>query len=141
MKRAEFDKEGLALVASDVLISLRSLDDIIEINKTEVDSIEDSFKLEFTKFIELLGKYMSKCLVTISEPYNENLYSVSIDKSVDAGFLPEISTDFYNYLKGFRYCEESIRRIAFNELYKFYVDNHDNIVNLYHHMIEFSNKL
>lgn len=141
MKRAQFDKESLVLVTSELLKILKSLDDIIDINKKEKGSIEDSFKLEFTKFIKLLEKYMSKCLVTISEPYNENLYSVSIDKSVDAGFLPEISEDFYGYLKSFRHCEESIKNVPYDELYKFYVDNHHSIVKLYDHMIEFTNKL
>jgi len=124
MKRAQFDKESLLLVTSEV-----------------PDFAEENFKTEFTKFIELLGKYMSKCLVTISEPYNENLYSVSIDNSVDAGFLPQISSEFYNYLKGFRNCEETIKNVSYNELYKFYVDNHDSMDKLYEHMIEFTNKL
>ncbi len=141
MKRAQFDKESLLLVTSEVPKVLKNLDDIIDTNNEKVDSTEGNFKAEFTNFIELLGKYMSKCLVTISEPYNENLYSVSIDNSVDAGFLPQISSEFYNYLKGFRNCEETIKSVSYKDLYEFYVDNHDNINKLYDHMIEFTNKL
>jgi len=141
MKRAQFDKESLLLVISEVPKVLKNLDNIIDRNNEKIDFAEGNFKAEFTNFIELLGKYMSKCLVTISEPYNENLYSVSIDNSVDAGFLPQISSEFYNYLKGFRNCEETIKNVSYNELYKFYVDNHDNIDKLYNHMIEFTNKL
>jgi hypothetical protein len=141
MKRAEFDKNSLVSVTSEVPKVLRNLDDIIDTSKGKIDSTEGTLKLEFTKFIELLGKYMSKCLVTISEPYNENLYSVSIDKSVDAGFLPQISSEFYNYLKRFKNCKESIKNVSYNELYKFYVDNHDNIAKVYDHMIVFTDKL
>lgn len=141
MKRTQFDKESLLLVISEVPKVLKNLDNIIDTNNEKIDFSEENFKTEFTKFIELLGKYMSKCLVTISEPYNENLYSVSIDKSVDAGFFPQISSEFYNYLKNFRKCDESIKNVSYNELYKFYVDNHDNIDKLYDHMIEFTNKL
>lgn len=141
MKRAEFDKNSLVSVTSEVPKVLRNLDDIIDTSKGKIDSTEGTLKLEFTKFIELLGKYMSKCLVTISEPYNESLYSVSIDKSVDAGFLPQISSEFYNYLKNFKNCKESIKNVSYNELYKFYVDNHDNIAKIYDHMIVFTDKL
>lgn len=141
MKRAQFDKESLLLVISEIPKVLKKLDHIVDRNNEKLDTAEGNFKAEFTNFIELLGKYMSKCLVTISEPYNENLYSVSIDNSVDAGFLPQISSEFYNYLKGFKNCEETIKNVSYNELYKFYVDNHDNINKLYDHMIEFTNKL
>lgn len=141
MKRAQFDKESLLLVISEIPKVLKNLDHIVDRNNEKPDTAEGNFKTEFTNFIELLGKYMSKCLVTISEPYNENLYSVSIDNSVDAGFLPQISSEFYNYLKGFKNCEETIKNVSYNELYKFYVDNHDNINKLYDHMIEFTNKL
>ncbi len=141
MKRAQFDKESLLLVISEILKVLKNLDHIVDRNNEKLDTAEGNFKMEFTNFIELLGKYMSKCLVTISEPYNENLYSVSIDNSVDAGFLPQISSEFYNYLKGFKNCEETIKNVSYKELYKFYVDNHDNINKLYDHMIEFTNKL
>jgi len=141
MKRAQFDKGSLLLVISEIPKVLKNLDNIIDRNNEKPDTSEGNFKAEFTNFIELLGKYMSKCLVTISEPYNENLYSVSIDNSVDAGFLPQISSEFYNYLHGYRNCGETIKNISYNELYKFYVDNHDNIDKLYNHMIEFTNKL
>ncbi len=144
MKRFEFDGKKLSMVTSDVLKVLKTLDEIIDSYNNEKPItqkyMESVFKLEFDRFRNLLGKYMSKCLVTISEPYNEALYIVSIDKCIGAGFLPELTAEFYNYLKTLSASDSSIDETAYEDLVKFYKKNHDNILKLYNHMIEFANK-
>ncbi len=139
MKRAQFNVEGLATVTEDLCKVIERIDFVMDdYNEDNILNVR-VFNDTFDKFMDLIGKYMGKCLVTISEPYNDGLFSVSVDKSVDAGILPDVDNEFYRELKSFNKIKSAKPDDYYYTAYKFYGKNNEKIKKLYNHMVKYTN--
>lgn len=139
MKRAKFNVEGLTNVTEDLYKVINSIDEVIDnYNKENILNVK-VFNSSFDIFLELIGKYMGKCLVTISEPYNDGLFGVSIEKSVDMGCLPEVNSEFYKELKELNSNRGAKSDDYYYKAYRFYINNSNDIKVLYHHMVNYTN--
>lgn len=133
MKKTEFDPKSLTNITSEMSSIFENLDKIIDNDENDTKS-KNLFELEFEKFRLLLGKYMGKCLATVCEPFNESLYSASLKKCVEIGFLPEISDEFYEFLGKINPLSNPKNKISSDEISKFYSSNHEKMNLLYEHI-------
>ena len=133
MKKTEFDPKSLTNITTEMSSVFENLDNIIDNDENDTTS-KNLFELEFEKFRLLLGKYMGKCLATVCEPFNESLYSASLKKCVEIGFLPEVSDEFYEFLGKVNPLSNPKNKISSDEISKFYSSNHEKMNLLYEHI-------
>ena len=139
MKKFEFDSKSLINVKNEISNIFENLDNILE-NEEKSKTSQNLFELEFEKFRLLLGRYMGKCLTTVCEPFNETLYSISLKKCVEIGFLPEISDEFYSFLGKINPLSNPKNNISSEDVINFYKNNHNEMNILHEHICKISDK-
>lgn len=139
MKKFEFDSKSLFNIADEMVLILDNIDNLLDDDEKTTAS-QNLIELEFEKFKLLLGKYMGKCLATVCEPFNESLYSVSLKKCVEIGFLPEISDEFYSFIGRVNPLSNSKNRISSEDISNFYKLNHSKLNMLQEHIFNTGNK-
>lgn len=139
MKKFEFDSKSLFNIADEMVLILDNIDNLLDDDEKTTAS-QNLIELEFEKFKLLLGRYMGKCLATVCEPFNESLYSVSLKKCVEIGFLPEISDEFYSFIGRVNPLSNSKNRISSEDISNFYKLNHSKLNMLQEHIFNTGNK-
>lgn len=139
MKKFEFDSKSLFDIADEIALIFDNLDNILD-NDEKTTASQNLIELEFEKFKLLLGRYMGKCLATVCEPFNESLYSVSLKKCVEIGFLPEISDEFYSFIGRVNPLSNSKNRLSAEDISNFYKLNHAKLNMLQEHIFNTGNK-
>lgn len=139
MKKIEFDSKSLMNITNEMSGIFENLDNIID-NDEKNTTFQNLFELEFEKFRISLGRYMGKCLTTVCEPFNESLYSVSLKKCVEIGFLPEISDEFYSFLGKINPLSNPKNNISSDDISNFYKNNHSEMNLLHDHICNISHK-